>query len=39
MMILMAVTELERDGGVPVNVVAKLMNIGSSFHHETFQGA
>lgn len=31
MMILMAVTELERDGGVPVNVVAKLMKIGSSF--------
>lgn len=31
MMILMAVTELERDGAVPVNVVAKLMNIGSSF--------
>ncbi|MHC4049228.1 MarR family winged helix-turn-helix transcriptional regulator [Bradyrhizobium sp. 25ACV] len=31
MMILMALTDLERDEGVPVNVVAKLMKIGSSF--------
>ncbi|MDA9393061.1 MarR family transcriptional regulator [Bradyrhizobium sp. CCBAU 45394] len=31
MMILMALTELERDDGVPVNVVAKLMTVGSAF--------
>lgn len=31
MMILMALTELERNDGVPVNVVAKLMEVGSAF--------
>ncbi|MFB6465029.1 MarR family winged helix-turn-helix transcriptional regulator [Bradyrhizobium sp. 1AS20L] len=31
MMILMALTDLERDDGVPVNVVAKLMKVGPPF--------
>ncbi|MGL9621611.1 MarR family transcriptional regulator [Bradyrhizobium sp. U531] len=30
-MILMALTELDREGGVPVNVVAKLMHVEPSF--------